>query len=294
MATVSPDSDVSGVAVVIVAHDSGPLLVQCVSHVLADAACRELCVVDNASGDGSIAAVAALDDARIRIVSMGRNAGFAVACNRGAASTTSPWLLFLNPDALVEPDTLSRLRAIAAADVGIGLLGADVRDAQGGREGAARRRDPTLARLVAAQVSRWPGMRRWTASGLELPYRDEPLSTVDATSGALMLLPRALFARIGGFDEDYFLHAEDLDLCRRVRDAGRRVVVANRVPVTHVQGTSSRARPYFVIWHKHRSLWRYLAKHDGLRAWTPRGLAAILLLSARALLQSLQSLLRPR
>ena len=284
----------SGIAVIVVAHDSGPLLVNCVARVLADPACREVLVVDNASRDGSIEAVAALPDARLRIERMGRNAGFAVACNRGAALTASPWLVFLNPDALVDVDTLGRLREIALRDATIGLLGADVRDAEGRREAAARRRDPTMARMWATQWARLPGGGAWAGKGLEIEPRVEALSTVDATSGALMLLPRELFQRIGGFDEGFFLHAEDLDLCRRVRDAGARVVVANRLPITHVQGSSSRARPLFVIWHKHRSLWRYFAKHERVRAWMPRGMLLLVMLAARMLAQALGRSLRRR
>jgi GT2 family glycosyltransferase len=93
----------------------------------------------------------------------------------------------------------------------------------------------------------------------------QPLQRVDAVSGALMMLPRALFARIGGFDAGYRLHAEDLDLCRRVRDAGAPVAVANDVVVLHVRGVSSRARPMFVEWHKHRGLWRYFRKFEAPR-----------------------------
>ncbi|MBL0042670.1 MAG: glycosyltransferase family 2 protein [Xanthomonadales bacterium] len=284
----------TGIAVIVVAHDSGPLLAQCVTRVLVDAACREVLVVDNASRDGALDAVAVLDDPRVRIERMGHNAGFAAACNRGAALSASPWLLFLNPDALVEADTLTRLLEIAQRQPDIGLLGADVRDASGQREAAARRRDPTLARLWATQWARLPGGRAWAAHGLELLPRDEALSVVDATSGALMLMPRELFRRIGGFDEGYFLHAEDLDLCRRVRDAGRQVVVANAVPVMHVQGTSSRSRPFFVVWHKHRSLWRYFVKHERLHAWTPRGALLLMMLGARLLLQFGARLIRRR
>lgn len=284
----------TGIAVIIVAHDSGPLLAECVRRVLRDPACGEVVVVDNASSDDSLAAVRALADARVQVLAMGRNAGFAAACNRGAAQATLPWLLFLNPDALVEADTLTQLLAIARAEPDLGLLGADVRDAHGAREGAARRRDPRIGRLIAAQLARLPGGAALAGRGLELAAQDEPVSAVDATSGALMLLPRSVFARIGGFDEGYFLHAEDLDLCRRVRASGQRVLVANRVAVTHVQGTSSRRRPLFVIWHKHRSLWRYFHLHEGVRAWTPRGWLLAALLGARLLLQWTSGLLRPR
>ena len=91
------------------------------------------------------------------------------------------------------------------------------------------------------------------------------LQPVDAVSGALMLLPRALFDRVGGFDEAYRLHAEDLDLCRRIRDAGATVACANDVRVVHVRGVSSRSRPLFVEWHKHRGLWRYFSKFEAAR-----------------------------
>ena len=97
----------------------------------------------------------------------------------------------------------------------------------------------------------------------------QPLQEVDAVSGALMMVPRALFTRIAGFDEGYRLHAEDLDLCRRARQAGARVAVANDVPVLHVRGVSSRSRPLFVEWHKHRGLWRYFSKFEAPR----RGIA---------------------
>jgi GT2 family glycosyltransferase len=78
-----------------------------------------------------------------------------------------------------------------------------------------------------------------------------------------MVLPRAVFEAVGGFDQAYRLHAEDLDLCRRVRLAGHRVIVAEGVTVTHLKGTSSTRRPLFVAWHKHRGLLRYLARHGG-------------------------------
>jgi GT2 family glycosyltransferase len=284
----------AAVDVVVVAHDSGPLLADAVARALRDDSVASLTVVDNASTDGSLTALDAIADSRLRIERIGRNAGFAVGCNHGARIGIAPVLAFLNPDALVEPDSLTRMAGIAAADPGIGLLGADVRDVRGMREAAARRRDPSLSRLLATQFARWSGGARFAADGLELVPGDEPLSEVDATSGALMVLPRSVFRSVGGFDEAFFLHAEDLDLCRRVRGSGYRVVVANDVPVEHVQGASSRSRPYFVIWHKHRSLWRYLAKHDGLRAWTPRGVSALLLLALRALAQVAIQAFRPR
>ena len=84
-----------------------------------------------------------------------------------------------------------------------------------------------------------------------------------------MFMPHALFERIGGFDADYRLHAEDLDLCRRARMAGATVAVANHVRVVHVRGVSSRSRPLFVEWHKHRGLWRYFNRFEAHRRGWP-------------------------
>jgi len=177
-----------------------------------------------------------------------------VACNQGAAASTAPWLAFVNPDLRVRPDSLARLRAHALALPAPALLGADLLGEDGVRDGAARRRDPDFAAMLRAPVS---------ASRLELAMDVvQALQPVDAVSGALMLMPRSLFAGIGGFDEGYRLHAEDLDLCRRARGAGATVAVANDVSVVHVRGVSSRSRPLFVEWHKHRGLWRYFRKFE--------------------------------
>jgi GT2 family glycosyltransferase len=77
-----------------------------------------------------------------------------------------------------------------------------------------------------------------------------------------MLVPRPVFERLGGFDEAYFLHCEDLDLCRRARDAGYKVLLAGDVRVHHGKGGSSRHRPVFVSWHKHRGMWHWFRKFD--------------------------------
>ncbi len=84
-----------------------------------------------------------------------------------------------------------------------------------------------------------------------------------------MLLSRPLFDRLDGLDEGYRLHAEDMDLCRRARQAGAVVAVANDIRVLHIRGVSSRARPVFVEWHKHRGLWRYFRKFEAAQCGLP-------------------------
>jgi GT2 family glycosyltransferase len=83
-----------------------------------------------------------------------------------------------------------------------------------------------------------------------------------------MLMPSNLFVQLGGFDEGYHMHAEDLDLCRRVRDAGYEVLIANDIRALHIGGVSSRSRPLWVEWQKHRSLWRYFDKFEAIQTPT--------------------------
>jgi GT2 family glycosyltransferase len=242
-----------GIAVVVVTHQSAGTIGECLSRLRAADGVVEMRVVDNASTDGTLEIVqrAAIADPRLRFVANPDNPGFAVACNQGAADSRAEWLAFANPDCFVEADSLARLRNHAAS-LGEALVGADLVGEDGVRDAAARRRDPDFAAMLGD-----PSQAR-----LGVAMDAQPLQRLDAVSGALMLLPRALFGRVGGFDPGYRLHAEDLDLCRRVRDAGAIVACANDVPVVHVRGVSSRSRPLFVEWHKHRGLWRYFNKFE--------------------------------
>ncbi|MFN3703238.1 glycosyltransferase family 2 protein [Thermomonas sp.] len=247
----------AGIAAVVVAYGSEETIDACLARLRAARDVAEVRVVDNASRDSTLEIVQrhAVADPRVRFIANPDNPGFAVACNQGAAASSAPWLAFVNPDCLVEIDTLARLRDTA---VGLGgaLVGAVLRGEDGVADPAARRRDPDFAAMLrsrAARVLAVPGD----------PAR--PVQPVDAVSGALMVLPRALFDRVGGFDPGYRLHAEDLDLCRRVRQAGAGVAIDNTVEVLHVRGVSSRARPLFVEWHKHRGLWRYFRRFEAAR-----------------------------
>ena len=248
---MTSSAEPGGIAVVVVTHASASTIDDCLMRLRVARGVDEIRVVDNASSDGTMEIVQrhALQDARLRFIANPDNPGFAVGCNQGARDTRSPWIAFVNPDLMVEIDTLSRLRAHATGIAGEALLGADLVDEEGVRDAAARRRDPVFAAMLTS-----PG----AASRLGVPVdEDSVLQPVDIVSGALMLLPRTLFERLDGFDEGYRLHAEDMDLCRRARQVGALLVVANDVRVLHIRGVSSRSRPLFVEWHKHRGLWRY-------------------------------------
>ncbi|MBT2768199.1 glycosyltransferase family 2 protein [Stenotrophomonas sp. ISL-67] len=246
------------IAVIIVSYQSASTLDDCLARLRAADEVAEIRVVDNDSDDGTLDIVQrhASADLRVRFIANPDNPGFAAANNQGVADSQAPWLAFINPDLMVAADTLAQLRARGQA-LGDCVLGVEQVDEQGQPDAAVRRRDPDFGAML-----RHPGQ------GARLAIPADPsqaLQTVPALSGALLLMPRALFDRIGGWDAGYRLHAEDLDLCRRAREAGAVVAIANDLQVVHVRGVSSRSRPFFVEWHKHRGLWRYFRRFEAPR-----------------------------
>jgi GT2 family glycosyltransferase len=246
------------IAVIIVSYQSASTLDQCLTRLRAADEVAEIRVVDNNSDDGTLDIVQrhATADPRLHFIANPDNPGFAAANNQGVADSRAPWLAFINPDLMVQAGTLAQLRARGEA-LGDCVLGVEQVVEQGQPDAAVRRLDPDFGAML-----RHPGQ------GAKLAIPADPtqvLQTVPALSGALLLMPRALFDRIGGWDAGYRLHAEDLDLCRRAREAGAVVAIANDLQVVHVRGVSSRSRPFFVEWHKHRGLWRYFRRFEAPR-----------------------------
>ena len=266
------------IAAIIVSYQSASTLDACLTRLRAARGVVEIRVVDNGSVDATLDIVQrhASADPRVRFIANPDNPGFAAANNQGVADSQAPWLAFINPDLMVAPDTLAQLceRALAIGDC---LLGVEQLDEQGQPDAAVRRRDPDFGAML-----RSPGQ------GARLAIPADPsqaLQPVPALSGALLLMPRGLFDRIGGWDAGYRLHAEDLDLCRRVRQAGALVAIANDLTVVHVRGVSSRSRPFFVEWHKHRGLWRYFRKFEAAQRSLPVQGAVFAAIWAHAIVQ---------
>lgn len=273
------------IAAVVVTCNSEETIDACLQRLRAARAVAEIRVIDNDSRDSTMELVQkhAIADPRVRFIANPDNPGFAVACNQGARDSAAPWVAFVNPDCFVEPETLQRMRmhAVACAPA---LVGADLIDEDGRRDDAARRRDPDFAAMLRNPARSRLGVAREAL---------QPLQQVDAVSGALMLLPRTLFNSIGGFDEGYRLHAEDLDLCRRARAAGAVVACANDVGVVHVRGVSSRRRPLFVEWHKHRGLWRYFRKFEASRRTFLMRVAVFAMIWGRFPFAAVRAAMRP-
>lgn len=285
----------TGIAAVVVTYESASTIGECLDRLRAADGIVQVRVVDNASSDETVAIIQrhATVDARVRFIANPDNPGFGTACNQGVAAVDAAgadWIALVNPDLMVQPDTLARMAALAVEGAGgegggqdcdglpCVLLGADLVGEDGVRDPAARRRAPDFTSMLRALLS---GGGSTSASMAILPDDRLALQPVEAVSGALMLMPRALYDRLGGFDEGYRLHAEDLDLCRRAQASGAMIAVANQARVMHVRGVSSRARPVFVEWHKHRGLARYFRKFEAPRRGLPVRLLVYAMIWAR-------------
>jgi GT2 family glycosyltransferase len=248
-------------SVVTVNFNAGPLLTACAKAVLSSRAPVEHVVVDNGSTDGSVASLRAAfpGDARLVVLENGANLGFARATNRGIASSRGDHVLLLNPDCMVEPDTIGSMRAVMDAHPEAAMAGCLVLNPDGTEQAGCRRAVPTPARSLVRTL----GLGRlfpdadFVLAGRPLPEGPVP---VDAISGAFMLVRRDALQRVGGLDEGYFLHCEDLDWCMRFREAGYQVLFVPGVAVVHHKGHSSRDRPVRVSWHMHRGMIRFYGK----------------------------------
>ena len=223
MSTASQPAEVE-LSVVVVAWNGAAYLGACLDA--ARGAGRELVVVDNASRDGTAALVRERHP-DVRLLVNDANLGFARAANRGLREARGRYVLFLNPDALVNDDAIAAALATLAGSPGVGLAGVAQRDAAGAVI-------PTVEPFFSLAALRRPAHRRVSA-----PAGDRPVE-IDWCHGAFLLGRRDELLALGGYDERYFLYAEDMDLCFRVHESGKSVVYLPQVSILHEGNAAGR------------------------------------------------------
>ena len=242
----------------VVNYNAGEHLLECVRSLRADGVV-EVLVADNSSSDGSDRAVASTD-ANVVVLPTGGNLGFGAGANRGVAAVHADYILLLNPDTLVEPGTVKVLADALDRDPRLALVGPRVENLDGSLYPSAR----TFPSLGDAIGHAFLGFVN-PANAFTRRYRmldwDHALPRdVDWIAGTCMLLRRAAFDAVGGFDEQYFMYVEDVDLCWRLWRAGWRIAYEPAGRVVHTIGVSSEQSPYRMIAEHHRSLFRFSTK----------------------------------
>jgi GT2 family glycosyltransferase len=254
-----------GVDVVIVNWNSGALLRECVAALDRSTIASRLAVVvvDNASSDGSADGLAT-GRAHLHIVRNTDNRGFAAACNQGAQAGSAALVLFLNPDVRVAPDTVERAASHLdePAQSGVGVLGVQLRD----RDGRVQRscaRAPTARSLLLQTLFLDRLCPALVAPHFLNEWDHADTRPVDQVMGAFLMIRRNVFAKLGGFDERFFLYFEDVDLCLAARAAGWSVVHYAGARAEHVGGGSTAAVKDLRLYHHATSRVRYAAKRHG-------------------------------
>lgn len=250
---------------IIVNFNAGRLLLDCVASVF-EAGAEKCIVVDNASSDGSIEFLEKrFDRDDLLIVRNSENVGFASACNTGMGFSTANHVLYLNPDCTLTDGSLARMLEVLDSAPDIGMVGGFLSNPDGTEQAGGRRVFPTPRRafIRAFGLSRLGRLFPRYFSDFLLhtePLPSEP-AVVEAISGACMLAKGKAIEDVGPWDEEYFLHCEDLDWCMRFKLKGWKVVFVPDAKVIHVKGTCSRTRPVFVEWHKHQGMLRFYRKY---------------------------------
>lgn len=261
-------TDVKTISVIIVNFNSGPFLRESVSHLKRCRSAVDVIVVDNASID--LSAEFCHTESGVQFFPLDSNIGFGPACNLGAKAARGKVLLFLNPDCFPSTDALETLLALFDADHNLGacgglLLGFDGREQSGGR-----RRDPTLLLSAGKVMRRITGLRLLPTFDLtNEPFAGEAIK-VDAVSGACLAVRKSVFHKVGGFDEAFFLHFEDLDLCRTIRRFGFGVCFVPQAVFYHYQGASGGLTSGALGAHKARGFLQYFRKYSNIPGFVLR------------------------
>lgn len=246
------------VAAVVVNFNAGAHLARCLVSLRAAGVAQRL-VVDNCSTDSS-RSVAAAADPDLRWLDAGANLGYGRAANLGAAAVPASDVLVCNPDLELAAGAVDRLAARLEAEPDVGVVGPRLLNPDGSVYPSVRA-FPDLVDAIGHGALGLiapgnPFTRRYRL--LEVDH-DRPVRA-DWVSGACMLVRRAAWDAVSGFDPAFFMYLEDVDLCWRVGRAGWAVAYEPAAEVLHVQGVSASRHPYRMLAAHHRSLWRFAVR----------------------------------
>ncbi len=246
-------------AAIVVDYDAPTYLAECVRSLLDDGVGPTV-VVENGDPAAARAALAAEGLEAVPLLATGRNLGYGAGANRGlAAAQSTEYVLVCNPDLVVHSGALPTLVAALDTHPSWAVVGPRILTPEGKPYPSARMFPAPLVAaghaLLGAVAPDNPFTRRYRTPDLQ-----DRAAYVDWVSGACFLARRAALEEVGGFDEQYFMFAEDMDLCWRLSRIGWKVGFEPAAVVTHHEGVSRRNHPYTMTLAHHRSALRFAAR----------------------------------
>jgi GT2 family glycosyltransferase len=258
--------DTVDVTIVIVSYNVRQYLRQCLESI---DRCRhahrlQVIVVDNASHDGTVAMLSPLFP-WVEFIGLNENIGFGRANNIGIERARGRYTLILNPDTILAEDTIARMIEYMDAHPEVGICGCKLLNADGTFQEQCRRGFPTpwaaFTKLFGLQAL-FPRSRVFAQYNQSFRSPDETYY-VDAVLGAFMFCRTEQLRAIGGFDPDYFMYAEDLDLCYRMLKAGYRTAYVPTTSIVHFKGESTRRSRINDVRVFYEAMLQFARKHYG-------------------------------
>jgi len=254
------------ISVIIISYNVKEFLQQCILSLKTalDKFEHEIIIVDNDSVDGTVNIIRQKFP-EIILLENRTNVGFAKACNQGLAIARGELILLLNPDTMIQEDTIRVMTVFFDNHPEAGAAGCKILNADGTLQLACRRTFPTpsvaLPKLLG--LSRiFPKVKAF--SSYNLTYLDpDQMTEVDAVSGSFLMLRKAVYAQIGGLDEDYFLYGEDLDYCYRIKAGGWKIFYVPDTKIIHYKGESTKLASFdnFIVFYRAMDI--FANKHFG-------------------------------
>jgi GT2 family glycosyltransferase len=251
--------------IIIVNFNAGKHLKTCVLSALKTSLPITIFISDNGSTDNSLTLLQEnlSNHTNVHIQKNGKNLGFSKGNNAVFEKTTADYLLFLNPDCIIQPNTLASLITEFDQHPEVGMISCLIRNTDGTEQAGCRRNIPTPLRALTHLLKLNKLFPKYTSftdfNLLQHPPPNKPIF-VEAISGAFMLIRRKAIEEVGLLDENYFLHCEDLDWCMRFQERNWRILFVPTVDITHIKGICSQKNPIKVSWHKHCGMIRFYKK----------------------------------
>jgi GT2 family glycosyltransferase len=264
----------ASVTAIVVNFNGGDALGECVGALMSGSIQPRIMVADNASTDGSFERLQNLygHSQGVEFLANPGNLGFAPAVNALARQANTEYLLILNPDCMLDRTALEKLRNSLDEKPSAGLAGPCVRDPGGSIQRGSYRRFPRPGNALLT-FSGLSFLGAWfpAFNGVEISQRNWPKEAVvaDAVSGACMLVRRQALEAVSYLDESYGLHCEDIDLMYRLKLAGWQTLFVPGAQAVHIQGVSSRSRPFWVHRQKHLGMLRFFKKFQAKETALP-------------------------
>lgn len=254
-------------SIIIINYHSAHFTRKCLQSIRANASGMylEIVVIDNDSHD-ECGEMVCREFPEVVFIQSEKNLGFAGANNLGAARSQGRFLLFLNPDTEIQGTAIQSLLRALESRADAAMVGARLLNSDGSVQTTSITAFPSILNQTFGAESlrrKFPKSVLWGMSAL-FEHHTEPVP-VDAISGACMMIRREAFDAVGGFTPEYFMYAEDMDLCLKVNHAGWKVLYVPDAVVVHHGGQSSASRPesHYAAIMIRESMAQFMKRHKG-------------------------------